>query len=635
MIKKGDKIGEYMLVEKVGSGGFGDVWKAEKRTVLDTNHFALKFFRPKNDNLIDLEKIGKELSVWKKLRGLPHIISVIELDRFDDYVYVVSDFADGGSLEKYLNTKNDEPLSEKEAVEITLDILTGLESLHNKQIIHRDLKPDNVLIMNGRYCLTDFGVSREIKSQSKATDAAGTMEYMPPEAFENKFSSKTDIWAVGVILQRLLTGRLPFQRDNQAALIGAILQIEPEAMPVNISNELREIVNRCLKKNPELRFRSASELKAEVQNFAKTLPGEDLAPESFDRAEQTLLLLDQEDAAVVTEDDAAVITEVLSARENVTTQSFVQPQPEGITASEGGHSTNEALEFETAKMENDFQTSAIDEERKPPVAAKSRMSPRWIGVAVLGLLVVILGGAAFYSLTSNWKEISRNNDLVNLPVNAPIDSTVETKTDENSVIPPNNTNQPIDSGNIISNRNSSSTPETEPTTKITPASTPKNEEMPTISVPTPLNRLEREEEKYGLKDGQGDSPFLNRPSTGGGYGDGSGTGTGMGSGRGSSEITPNPTPTTGGVTQALRILSKPKANYTDAARQNAIQGTVTLRVTFNADGTIGQISVISGLTNGLTEQAIAAARLIRFEPMKVNGVPVKTTKSIPYTFTIY
>ena len=129
MLEKGKKVSEYILLEKLGSGGFGDVWKAEKRTVLDSNFFALKFFRPKKDG-VDFDKIGKELAVWKQLRGLPHIISVIELDRFEDYVYVVSDFADGGSLESWLKAKPfGRASSETEAVRIALEILIGLENL--------------------------------------------------------------------------------------------------------------------------------------------------------------------------------------------------------------------------------------------------------------------------------------------------------------------------------------------------------------------------------------------------------------------------------------------------------------------------------------------------------------------------
>jgi len=296
MLEKGKKVGEYVLLEKLGSGGFGDVWKAEKRTVLDVNHFALKFFRPKEDG-VDFDKIGKELAVWKRLRGLPHIISVIELDRFEDYVYVVSDYADGGSLEKYLKTNGGKARTEAEAVQIALEILTGLENLHGKGFVHRDLKPDNILIMNGRFCLADFGISREIKTHSKATGTAGTMEYMPPEAFEKSPSvtTQTDIWAVGAILQRLLTGKLPYPQDDQPSLIAAILMSEPDEMPETVSQSLREIVKKALQKKREDRFQSASEMREVLRDILKNLPK--IVSNQSSSQTRTLLLQDSDKTA--------------------------------------------------------------------------------------------------------------------------------------------------------------------------------------------------------------------------------------------------------------------------------------------------------------------------------------------------
>jgi TonB family protein len=168
------------------------------------------------------------------------------------------------------------------------------------------------------------------------------------------------------------------------------------------------------------------------------------------------------------------------------------------------------------------------------------------------------------------------------------------------------------------------------------------------------------EQKYGVY-GDPNSRFgklSNGPGSGGGIGigngtgQGSGNGTGAGSGSGSGygagdgdlngdgsgsgrggRGAPPPPPT--GVTTNLAILSKPRPGYTDAARTNNVQGTVRLRVTFNANGSIGSISPVSGLPNGLTEQAIAAARQIRFEPKKINGVPVSVTKVVEYSFSIY
>lgn len=163
---------------------------------------------------------------------------------------------------------------------------------------------------------------------------------------------------------------------------------------------------------------------------------------------------------------------------------------------------------------------------------------------------------------------------------------------------------------------------------------------------------------------------LSSDGTGSGGGQGSGTGTGQGSGRGTGEgsgigsgsgsgrgngngggtgdgdegrrvatTSPPPPPPKKpepvGVTEGVKIIAKPRANYTDQARQNQVQGTVTLRVTFSANGQIADISPVSGLSYGLTEQAIAAARSIKFEPAKKNGVPYTVTKQVQYSFTIY
>lgn len=125
--------------------------------------------------------------------------------------------------------------------------------------------------------------------------------------------------------------------------------------------------------------------------------------------------------------------------------------------------------------------------------------------------------------------------------------------------------------------------------------------------------------------------------TGAGNGDGSGfgNGSGNGNGNGTGDGESGPPPRVVGVTSPIRILAKPKPSYTDSARQNQVQGTVILRVTFLASGQIGSISVVKGLPNNLTEQAIVAARSIRFEPAKNNGIAQTLTKQVEYSFSIY
>ncbi|HMS08680.1 MAG TPA: TonB family protein [Pyrinomonadaceae bacterium] len=137
----------------------------------------------------------------------------------------------------------------------------------------------------------------------------------------------------------------------------------------------------------------------------------------------------------------------------------------------------------------------------------------------------------------------------------------------------------------------------------------------------------------GVGTGQGSGRGTGAGS-GTGSGSGDGIGDGNGGGRGSGSNGPPP-PVAVGPTTQLKIVAKPRPGYTEAARKNGTQGTVVLRVTFLANGSIGPISTVRGLPNGLTEQAIAAARNIRFEPPKRNGIPSAVTRTIEYSFTMY
>jgi protein TonB len=122
---------------------------------------------------------------------------------------------------------------------------------------------------------------------------------------------------------------------------------------------------------------------------------------------------------------------------------------------------------------------------------------------------------------------------------------------------------------------------------------------------------------------------------GSGSGSGDGTGNGPGTGGGSGGIDKPPPPRPVGVTTAFKIIAKPKATYTDAARINNVQGSVLVKVTLLASGQIGSVTAVRGLPHGLTERAIAAARQIKFEPKKINGIPQTTIVTFDYGFNIY
>jgi TonB family protein len=184
-------------------------------------------------------------------------------------------------------------------------------------------------------------------------------------------------------------------------------------------------------------------------------------------------------------------------------------------------------------------------------------------------------------------------------------------------------------------------------------------ETPSLPIPPPQLqgpplKTPKEYGKWGVPDGL-DGPPSNGPGTGGGIGSGNGTGVGSGNGTGAGSGTGsglgsgvgdgigsgrgggsgNPPPITAAVTENFRITSKPQAKYTDAGRTNAVQGTVRLKVTLQASGAVGSITPVTRLPHGMTEQAIAAARLIKFTPKKVNGVAQSVIVTVEYNFNLY
>jgi serine/threonine protein kinase len=262
MLRSGDKIGSYTLIRKLGSGAFGTVWLSERRTAITSTMVALKFSL---DDDVDLETIKQEANLWVKASGHPNILPIIEADIYDDQLIIASEYAPDGSLELWLKQNSGKPPSIEVVVEIIAAILSGLEHLHTKGIIHRDLKPANILFQGNVPRLADFGISRAL-STTHSGNIAGTPFYMAPEAFDGERNVQTDIWSVGVILYQLLAGHLPFPQRDIGSLMQAILY-QPPAPSVNfIPIFLTSIINRALAKDPQQRFGSAAEMRAEVKS---------------------------------------------------------------------------------------------------------------------------------------------------------------------------------------------------------------------------------------------------------------------------------------------------------------------------------------------------------------------------------
>jgi serine/threonine protein kinase len=271
MFRTRQKIGQYTLLKKLAKGGFGEVWLAEKQSPLVTKKVAVKL---PHDAQIDFATIRREAQLWEEASGHPNVLPLIDADVYDGQVVIVSEYIEDGSLADKLKAEGSLPV--RQAVEITIGILNGLEFLHSKNIIHRDIKPANILLQNDVPRLADFGISRALEVTSVTSKIVGTESYMSPESFEGVRSIQTDIWSVGVVLYKLLAGFLPFYALAPAETMYAILMKQPEPLPDEIPPRLREIVFKALEKdrdlngNPPRRYQSAAQMREDLRNFLET-----------------------------------------------------------------------------------------------------------------------------------------------------------------------------------------------------------------------------------------------------------------------------------------------------------------------------------------------------------------------------
>jgi len=258
------QIGPYTLVRLLGRGGFGEVWLAEKRGALMTTQVAVKL---PLDPSPDLDAIRHEAQTWLRASGHLNVLPVIEADIYDGQVVIVSEFAAGGSLEGWLRQNGGKAPSIEAAIAMASGILAGLDHLHHlpTPIVHRDLKPDNVLLQGSQPRLTDFGISRVLKTTAQTQHASGTPHYMPPEAFAGKYSPQSDVWAVGVMLYQMLSGQLPFPQTDMPSLYGAILTGAPPPLPAHLPPALRATVMKALSKDPAQRFASAAAMQTDLR----------------------------------------------------------------------------------------------------------------------------------------------------------------------------------------------------------------------------------------------------------------------------------------------------------------------------------------------------------------------------------
>lgn len=256
MFQKDQQIGVYILVRRIGRGGFGEVWLAERRGRFATTQVALKL--PIED-VVDPAAIEQEAKLWVQASGHANVLPLIEANDYDGQIVIVSEYAPDGSLQTLL--KNNGPLPIEDAISLAIGILNGLEFLHSKGIIHRDLKPANILLQGRTPRLADFGISRAMSQTSSTQTIAGTPQYMAPEALEGKRNVTTDIWSAGVVLHQMLSGSLPFPQNTFGELFHAVINRDPQPLPPSVPSRLQSVISKSLSKDVAGRYQTAPDMR--------------------------------------------------------------------------------------------------------------------------------------------------------------------------------------------------------------------------------------------------------------------------------------------------------------------------------------------------------------------------------------
>jgi len=269
----GSTISHYKITEKLGEGGMGVVYKAQDAKLERT--VALKFLA---EHLLNAEEAkARFLREAKAAAALdhPNICTVYEVGEAEGKTFLSMAFIKGESLEARIEQG---PLPLKDALDIGRQIAEGLEAAHEEGVVHRDIKPANVMAdAKGRATIMDFGLARltEASRLTKAGQTMGTVAYMSPEQAQGmEVDSRSDIWALGVVLYEMVRGQRPFQGEYDQALLFEIVHQETEpltAVRAGVPMALEFIVGKCLEKDAASRYQNAGEIALDLRNLQDKL----------------------------------------------------------------------------------------------------------------------------------------------------------------------------------------------------------------------------------------------------------------------------------------------------------------------------------------------------------------------------
>jgi len=270
--------GRYQIIEELGKGGMGRVYKANDTDIKEK--VAIKLIKPEiSTDKKTIERFQNELKFARKIRH-KNVCQMYDLNREEGTYYITMEYVEGENLKNMIRMSGQ--LGIGTAISVGKQVCEGLAEAHKLGVIHRDLKPSNIMIdREGSVRIMDFGIARSLKEKgiTGAGVMIGTHEYMSLEQVEGKETDQSsDIYSLGVILYEMVTGRVPFEGDTPFS-IGVKQKSEiprpPKEINEQIPEDLNQMILNCMEKDKEKRYQNVGELKSDLVRLEQGLPTTD------------------------------------------------------------------------------------------------------------------------------------------------------------------------------------------------------------------------------------------------------------------------------------------------------------------------------------------------------------------------